>query len=260
MAAAESEWPRERLVPLTGGRNFRDLGGYAAADGRTTRWGVVFRAGSPVGLTEADWAQLCARGLKSVCDMRTIRERTREPFAWADAAGVSYWARDHRASFAELSERMREGYMTGELAREGMIAGYRELPFEQAPALQQLFAHLKAGEVPLMFNCAAGKDRTGIAAALLLTALGVPRATVVEDYLLTEQVLAAQMVKPSNPKGLLYQQVPEVIAAVGRADAAYVTAALETVEARHGSVEGFLAEVLEVSGADLVGVRDLLLA
>lgn len=250
----------ERLLPLKGGRNIRDLGGYAAQDGRQVRWGLIFRAGSLVGLTEADWAYLCQGGLRTICDLRTTRERAREPFAWADAAGLSYWARDHEASFAELSERIRTGYPDGEEARTGMKAGYRELPYEQAPAYRQLFGHLRAGEVPLLFNCAAGKDRTGVAAALVLTALGVPRATVVEDYLLTEQVLRAQMTdKISRPGGHLARQAPEVIAAIGAADSAYIESALDGLAERHGSVLGYLEEVLEISAADVELIRDRLL-
>ena len=63
------------------------------------------------------------------------------------------------------------------------------MPFEQAPAHQELFTRLAAGEVPLAFNCSAGKDRAGTAAALILSALGVPRETVVEDYVLTNRVV-----------------------------------------------------------------------
>jgi hypothetical protein len=80
---------------------------------------------------------------------------------------------------------LRSGFPSAEAARSGMIAGYREVPYQLAPAYRALFGYLKAGAVPLVFNCAAGKDRAGTAAALLLTALGVPREIVVEDYLLT---------------------------------------------------------------------------
>jgi protein-tyrosine phosphatase len=101
--------PQDRLIALEGGRNFRDLGGYPTVDGRRVRWGLMFRSGSLSGLTEADWDSLTRRGIRTICDLRTHKERAAEPFAWADQAGLSYWARDYALSFAELSETLRAG-------------------------------------------------------------------------------------------------------------------------------------------------------
>lgn len=133
-----------RLIPLEGGRNFRDLGGYLTSDGRRVKWRKLFRSGSMAGLTAADYGSLSSLSIKIVCDLRTAQEIE-----------------------AELS--------TPKMARAAMIQGYRRLPFEQVPAHRELFRRLAAGDVPLVFNCSAGKDRAGTAAALILSALGVLR-------------------------------------------------------------------------------------
>lgn len=251
--------PSSRMVALGGGRNFRDLGGYPSADGRTVRWNRIFRAGSPVALTDADWESLRSTGICAVCDLRTSREREREPFAWSESEGLSYWARDYQASFAELRETMNSGFATGDAAKAGMMAGYRELPFEQAPAYRKLFAFLKGGHLPVLVNCTAGKDRTGMAAALVLTALGVPRSIVVEDYVLTNEILRAEGVMVSRPGGRMSQLPREVVDAIGAADPDYINAALDAIDARHGSVGAYLNDEIGVSPADLHAIRDSLL-
>ncbi len=248
------------MPPLEGGRNFRDLGGYPTQDGRTVKWGVIFRSGSMARLTQADWDLLSARGIRALCDFRTTREREVEPFGWIDTEGLSYWARDYETSFAELRKTMQSGFATGQAAREGMMAGYRRLPYDQAPGYKQVFAHLKAGEVPMIFNCSAGKDRAGTAAALVLSALGVAREVVLQDFELTNEVgHLHRMLKVTDRPGSLGTQPPEVSAAVLHADPAYIAAALDAIEAEHGSVEGYLRDVMDVDAAELAAMRDALL-
>src|SRR5579864_4332616 len=234
------EWPRARVLPLEGGRNFRDLGGYASEAGRRVRWGVLFRSGSLAGLTRADWKYLAARGVRALCDFRSTGERDSEPVLLPDSPAVSYWARDYTTSFAELRAMLRTNFATGDAARRAMIAGYRELPFEQAAAYRQVFAHLKAGDTPLIFNCSAGKDRAGTAAAVILRALGVPRMTVVEDFILTNDVLDLKSILLKRSGTSLAKHPPEVVAAITRADPDYIDSALNSIDERHGSIAGFL--------------------
>lgn len=250
-----------RLLALEGGRNFRDLGGYATRDGRSVRWGLLFRSGSMARLTQGDWEHLCARGVRTVCDLRTSHERTAEPFAWRDSDGLTYFSRDYETSFGELRQVMASGFATGEKAREGMMAGYRELPFEQAPAYRALFGHLKANAVPLIVNCSAGKDRAGTAAALILSALGVPREVVVEDFLMTNHTvdLHDALMRRSTAAHGIAAQPPEVARAILTADPAYINAALDSVIERHGSIEGFLDEMLDVKDHELAAIRQALL-
>ncbi len=80
-AASVAAAQHQRLLPLEGGRNFRDLGGYRARDGRTVKWGLPFRSGSTHGLTPADYASLEKRGIRVVCDFRDSQERAAEPVA-----------------------------------------------------------------------------------------------------------------------------------------------------------------------------------
>jgi len=259
--ASVSDIEPGRIVPLEGGRNFRDMGGYPGHGGRSVRWGTLFRSGSMVRLTAKDWESLRGRGVRTICDLRTPSEREHEPFAWADDPAIQYYARDYATSFAELRKTMASGYADAQSARAGMIAGYRELPWSQAPAYRRLFLHLAEGEVPLAFNCTAGKDRAGTAAALILAALGVPRTVIVEDYLLTNRSVDLKRILGGPTKGGGMAALPAgVTEAILIADAAYISAALDTVDEKHGSIEGYLLDALELETGHVARLRDHLLA
>lgn len=257
-------WTAQRVLPLEGGRNFRDLGGYPTADGRRVRWGKVYRSGTMSGLTLADYDYLGDLGIKVVCDFRTAGERKAEPNAWAAERKIGYWARDYDMGFGELGKMLSAKGVTPDQVRSSMIEGYRRTPYEQAPAYRQMFKRLAAGEIPLAFNCSAGKDRAGMAAALLLSALGVPRELVVADYALSEKVTdfgkSMSGAKASRAHGALAKLPPELVAPLMRSDRDYIRAAFAEIEHRHGTVEGYLKDELGLTEDDLQAIRRQLLA
>lgn len=249
-----------RVISLEGGRNFRDLGGYRTLDGRRVKWGKLYRSGSMARLTPADYERLSKLAIKTICDLRTLQERTAEPNRWCEVANIGYWARDHSDSFGELRKVIVSGVSTAERARAAMIEGYRRLPFEQAPAHQALFSRLAAGEVPLAFNCAAGKDRAGTAAALILSALGVPRETVVDDYVLTNRVVDLEAIfMDRRRRNELTDQSRGVVTAILKADPSYLHAALDAVEEKHGSIAAYLRDALGITEEALFTMRQSLL-
>jgi protein-tyrosine phosphatase len=262
-ARSETEWPTldaRRLIPLEGGRNFRDLGGYITSDGRRVKWGKLFRSGSLAGLTPADYDSLSRLSIKAVCDLRTVQECNAEPNRWCQVANIGYWAREHYDSFGELRKVMAADVSTFEMARAAMIEGYRRLPFEQAPAHRELFSRLAAGKVPLVFNCSAGKDRAGTAAAVILSALGVPREIVVEDYVLTDRVVDLERIYMATAhRSVLMNHAPGVVAAVLKADAGYLHAALDAVEEKHGTVAAYLRDALGITAEVSSAIRHSLL-
>jgi len=256
MSASAAFAPAQRALPLQGGRNFRDLGGYQTADGRRVRWGRVYRSGSMAELTPEDCQHLATLGIRLVCDLRTRSERESAPSAWRDAAAPRYWHRDYELSFGDLVRVMRSGTPSVEALRETMIGAYRQLPIEQAPSYRELFRHLAEGEVPVVIKCSAGKDRTGVAAALLLGALGVTREQILADYVLTNELLAQSRFSGQRaPQGLSLDAIRTVM----RADPAYLQAALAAIEAAHGGIEGYLDDVLGIGRDALQAIRAQLL-
>jgi len=267
--AGEPTVTATRLLPLEGGRNFRDLGGYETQDGRTVKWGQVFRSGTMHELTDGDYEYLSSVGIKVVCDFRAAQERASEPTAWrAGAVDYVYFpdpATDPGGNFMQV---LFEPNVTPEMVADAMAKGYPTIAKEQAPAYTEMFDRLAAGEIPLAFNCSAGKDRAGTGAALLLTALGVPRETVVADYALSETYVdymaeftgsADEPVSTDSPYAYLAKMPPELLSPLMRSDPRYIETTFQTLETEYGSVMNFIETELGVTKAELQSIRSALL-
>lgn len=249
-----------RVLPLEGGRNFRDLGGYRTVDGRHVRWGRLYRSGAMAGLTAGDYAYLDRLGIRSVCDLRTADERKAEPTVWGGARKPDYWTSDLLTPRGDLGKVLAPGsHPTPEAVREAMKGLYRALPESHAAAFREIFRRLDAGEVPLAFNCTAGKDRTGAAAALILSALRVPRATIVEDYAMSDKVVDYRKVF-ADKASPLSRLPPELAEPLLRSDPAYIAAMLDSIDARWGSVDAYLLKELGVDKRQLARMRARLTA
>nr|WP_218036593.1 tyrosine-protein phosphatase [Sphingobium sp. EM0848] len=247
-------------LPLGSAFNLRDFGGYATAEGRCVKRGVLYRSGTMALLTDADAEQLRSFGIKAICDFRRGNERTAEPTHW-HGAEVDYFCRDYTESSGLLGEILKRDGATAEDMRATMIALYRDIPVDHAESYRAMFARIAEGRVPLLINCSAGKDRTGVGAALVLAALGVPRATIVQDYLLTndhadwEWLLAQRNTLVARMR----QARAETLRPLLVADAAYLDSLFAALDERHGGVDGYLADVLGVDAAARDAMRGMLL-
>lgn len=238
------------------------MGGYRTATGRQLKWRVLYRAGAIYGLPEASRAALRSLGIRAICDLRTPGERAHRPMDWHQGLAVEYYGGVPLESGARLEHVLTEGTALRAHMRTRMQNIYRALPFEQAPSYRHLFAQLAAGQVPLLFNCSAGKDRTGVAAALLLTALGVPRETILADYLLSNESTAGlqAMLADRNPHyATLLAADPGALDPVLTADETYLELAFDEIMRSFGSFDAYLARHLEVGPAELDKIRAHLL-
>ncbi len=238
---------------LVGADNFRDLGGYATSDGRTVAWGRLFRSGHLGHLTDADLQAIDRLGIRLVCDLRAESERADlvSRFPHRTDVKVVPLPVDFPALEPGLVRRRLLGrdFAAGALA-ETVLAAYRAYVTDFAPAFGGVLRALaEPGHVPALIHCNGGKDRTGFASALALLALGVPRTTIVEDYLLTNELtrattrrrvwlvfLASRLgVRPREMRALLEARAP------------YLEAAFSAMERQHGSIEGYLRGALGVT-------------
>ena len=254
----------ERLLPLEGSINFRDLGGYAAADGRRVKWGRLYRSGSLHGLTNDDYQYLSSLGIRVVCDLRAPEERRRDPTRWRGGPLLAHLSWDYEESDStNIGAQLRSPDVDPASLRAQVIANYPDTAYEQAEHYKEMFGRLLSGEAPLIFHCNAGKDRAGTGSALLLSALGVSRQTIVQDYALSEVAIdyRAALVTRLNDGGgsgwdFLGRMPRSIVGPLLRSDPAYIESTLDTLTERHGSILGFLAEVVDVGPAEIAKLRD----
>jgi protein-tyrosine phosphatase len=231
----------QRVWPLQGATNFRDLGGYPGLEGRPVRWRQLFRSDHLAGLTEADKSLLAGLGLAKAFDFRGLAERAAVSY---ELPGVAQHSLAIEPTVVQrLQDLVSSGQaLTPERTAELMAELYRALVNDQSHRFAELFEQLLQAEGPVVFHCTAGKDRTGFAAALILLALGVPRDLVQQDYLLTNRVFkhppAAQSVLPDD-----------VLAVLWRVQPGFLDAALHAVDTDHGGVERYLSQRLGLSPA-----------
>lgn len=242
--------PSRRLA-LAGSTNFRDLGGYTGRDGRNVRWRRLFRSDHLGQLTPEDVAQITDLGLSRVLDFRGAQERSAMACA---VPGVVV----HTLSIEPtVVQGMQDLLAAGKtLTAQGTVAlmeeTYRDFVLGNSPRFAELFGHLLDSDAPLVFHCTAGKDRTGFAAALILSALGVPRNVVMQDYLLTNDYYR----QPAVVSAFASQDVLDVL---WRVQAGFLDAALQTVETGYGSVDDYLVKALGVGPAQRKRLEELYL-
>jgi len=183
----------DRVIHLKGTTNTRDLGGYKTGDDRTVRWRQIIRSENLSRLTASDFQLLEEIGVKTVVDLRTEREYEQSPTVWqGDHPPVFYHfpiGDAHNDWFNAQRKMIKSNRFTEEESLEHMVEGYRMIVEEGPASLQKMMdLVLDQSNWPILIHCSAGKDRAGVATALILEALGVDRATIMEDFLLTNEV------------------------------------------------------------------------
>lgn len=227
-----------RLITLDAVHNFRDLGGYPTADGRTTRWRRLFRADALYRLAGADIEAVRPLGLRTVVDLRTVDEielRGRFP---VDDHPLAL----HHVSVLDITWDNDGPWIDDAVAH--LTWSYTQMlaqrPERFAEAVELVGA---AGALPAVFHCAAGKDRTGVTAMLILGALGVHRDYIAADYALTAEGTQRMLVWAER-------EVPEFFARMAGLPAALLACApeamyrvVEGIEAEHASIRAFVRRI-----------------
>ncbi|AMK25492.1 MULTISPECIES: tyrosine-protein phosphatase [unclassified Sphingobium] len=245
----------ERVLPLQQGSNFRDIGGYPAAEGKHVRWGLIYRSGGQPLLTDADVQQIHALKLANLVDLRSSEERVIAPTR-IDA--VPYQA----VGYSMLT-------LTGGGAPKNGQGVYRNMPAMMAPQLRLIFQDLLARKGAIAYNCSAGQDRTGFVTAMILSALGVPRDTIVADYHLSTTYRRPEWEMPkidtaaqaNNPVAMFfakYQQNPAAAKPQPLKDAdgtPFLSHAFNEIDSRWGSVENYLEQEIGLTKLDLASLR-----
>src|SRR5579862_1718133 len=257
----------ERSLRLASAPNFRDIGGYRTGDGKWVRMGLMYRSDGLESLSDADLATVAALHLHLVCDLRTDKERTKGrdrlpadvEAAVFDVAGAEN--EEGRRLTAAMANREDEQRLLGNGGADGLMqALYRDFAVDATAqdAYHRLFARLSQSDtLPSTFHCSAGKDRSGWAAAVLLTLLGVPDQTVMADYLASNDYLRASHEK--MVQRLAAKLDPAPLEPIFTVRAAYLATALRAMGDQYGSFDNYLARGLKLDASTQQSLRRIML-
>lgn len=254
----------QRLVVLDGTLNMRDLGGYPTQDGRSTRWGRAYRADGLDRLSDADhelWADL---GIAVVCDLRHDDELQQAPSRLPGEvrsvrAPIGPTGGEADSVYRDYTERLWSGELA-DVSVADMVTIYTVMLEERGEAFGAVLGTIADdANQPLVFHCTAGKDRTGVTAALLLSAMGVPDNVVVADYALTDRyrtpVRLAEIEPELEGAGLALERVLPLFSA----PAPVMAGTLAWLNTEYDGAAAYLSRRAGLGPTDLDSLRDSLL-
>jgi protein-tyrosine phosphatase len=240
----------ERLIELEGCFNFRDLGGYPTGDGRRLRWRRLFRSDALHHLTPRDVSRLSGElGIRHVVDLRSTGELRAEGRGLLEGEAAAF---HHLPLFdGALPEESRRAEAQTLADRYFLMAEFAKGP------IARVVATLAASDGPAVYHCAAGKDRTGVISAILLSLLGVRDEVIVADYAATRENLDAIIERLLSAPG--YQAMLDALPAdTLHAEPGTMSSLLARVRERYGSMEGYALEI-GVERAAIARLREALL-
>ena len=252
-----SELAYEREIHLKGTTNTRDIGGYQTNELRTLRYRQIIRSENLSRLKDDDFQKLEDIGLKTVIDLRTKKEHDQGPTVWKGDNPPQFFhfpVGDAKSPWFRAQSRMMKSRFTQEQSLEHMVEGYRIIAEEGQSSYQQLMdVVLDESNWPLLIHCNAGKDRAGIAVALIMEALGVDRETIMDEYLLTNELARTQEKAVIMSKKPRKTKIGSNRSSRGSSANAWLPivgvhsdmleAFYESVDEQYGSMDAFLTEL-----------------
>ncbi len=268
-AQAHVTHPQLRVLNIRSISNFRDLGGYLTKDGHSTKWRKIFRAGDLSRFSAKDQSKVSALGIHTIIDFRSDDERIRAPSRWHDeehqpttillpiSGNAADWG-------AKLGRQLQSGKFTREEIRATIIDMYGTVPLANKAEYQALFTNILTSDgQPVLFHCTSGKDRTGIGAALILSALNVPRKTILQDYLLTNEAVNVELMSKTLAKVFSRQSghdiAPDAIIPLLTVEQVYLETTFSAIDKAYGSMENYLRDALNLTSAKQAQLKQALL-
>jgi len=246
----------ERTLPFSSVVNFRDIGGYPTKDGQLVRWGQVYRSASLKDLSPEDQTHLQAMGIQLICDLRSHDEVQQAPDIVP--ADVNYLHLPVHTSENPVLQIPRLLFQRDFVS--GLLSDvYTRILLDGNPQIfGQIMQHIaNQDELPLLIHCAAGKDRTGVAVALLLSLLGVPDDIIIADYTLSNAsyayfyAISQTVFKQLQLFGINEQESIRLLLA----EAEVMQTTLNHLRRKYGSVEAYLQSAAQVDASTLEAIK-----
>jgi len=252
---------RDRTLGLKTAVNLRDIGGYPTSDGRRVRWGRFYRSGTLNELSTEDVAAMANLGLTLICDLRSPEEVAESPEDIARFGAVYQHSpvQATRDSLRQLQAIMFRPESLSDIMR----ASYNDVMLESnAGLIGGILRQMSdSANLPMLIHCTAGKDRTGVIAAVLLATLGVPDEVIAADYALSNlfyhrfRVYVGVILKKVRWLGLSLDALHPLMIA----DGGMMSEMLVKLRAKYGTVEAYLTTRAGLTPVEVARLRENLI-
>jgi protein-tyrosine phosphatase len=264
IATLNLAFPADKMQ-LAGVANFRDIGGYKTGEGRKIKSHVIYRSGELSGLTPSDQRALAALQIRYEIDLRTDKEREGAPSRWGEHAPAVFALSVGEPRNSDPSKGADSaGLRTPEDAGRYLSQATVQIAIDGAPEIGEVMRRLAQGGEPALIHCTAGKDRTGVTVAVLMTLLGAPRDEVNREYMLSAASARQQIERmkardaSATPSGFLALR-PEVLRTLLGAKPEYMEAMFHAIDQRYGSFDAYAQKGLKISPDEIQALRAMLL-
>jgi protein-tyrosine phosphatase len=250
----------ERTVPMQQLSNFRDFGGYYNENNLQTQWGKLYRSSSLYNANTMDMKFLDALRIKTVIDLRSENDRFKYPYRYKAAQTFNLPLRENpRLTFffydRILSKKMRKNDVI--IAHQDNLSYVMEHNMDYFEQMFDILADKT--NYPVVFSCSLGKDKTGVAAALILSALGIDREQVISDFLLSNQLIDYDSILPDPEVYFSDVDVQETMTAMLSAHQEVITYILDRVVKQYGSMDNFLENELKLNPQKRAKLKEIML-
>jgi len=258
LQAADSDTIKlsNRRIYLRKVPNFRDIGGIKTQEGKTIVWGKIFRSGHLNGLSRRGIKTVEELGVATIVDLRTAEEISKKPDRYADSTRYFNYN-----AFEEEQDQLiktRRAVFKGTISAEESIALLKDFygyyPTENTEIISKIIKTLLDQNHAVLFHCSAGKDRTGLISALILSILKVDRETIYQEYLLSNNYRQKSIEKQLRwiPIGrLVYPSLnQEVVENFSWINTRYLQAAFDEIDLKYGSMDNYILQALHISNSE----------
>ena len=249
-----------RKIVLDGTSNTRELGGYKTEDGRSLKWGVLYRSDKLSELTDADQEYLLKLGIKRVIDFRSSEEKQNEPDQLPSTLKYVEMPIEADGAIRPKVEAILKGDLNEDVGAI-LVETNKEFISDFSGVYKGFIESLIENQEPTLFHCTAGKDRAGFAAALVLLAVGVPEKIVIEDYMKTNKYTEETIQDYINKINLysLGSVDAEILRPLLGVEERFIRAALDEIKQKYGSVENFIRDELKIRDESIIELKNFLL-
>jgi len=238
------DYEQGRQLPTDGALNFRNIGGCKTTDDHQVKWGKIYRSSMPAHLTADDYRMLTPLHIGTIADLRSNDERAKDVTHW-QAGDIHRITTDYDMDYSQFRSMMKD--INADKAKAIFTQMYPGILQQQTDNFRNMFQQLLKDDDALFYHCSAGKDRTGMATMLILTALGVSGETIMRDYLLSNlyyadniaQFSKAHSESKNDTTAAMMSRLPADVAAVFmEVSPEYLQTTMDSMSKQHGSVMG----------------------